>query len=304
VEELPPLGVVGGHRPDERELDLRHFLADQSERVDNPLRILPGIEARDLADQGSVSVDPELLADECGVLGREGHVLRGQRIDRGRNDLHPTVHARRDVLLHVVDRLVVLAQQRQQAPEGLLVRRREVDVTAPDPVPGVVGGTGAKRCGLGVVDDDHVPVVIEALGVHRVVGLEDLPLLVGDRLRVALERVVHQLGDVEELLPAEDHAPVDVEADVAHERHQGVEDLRDPPAERGRADVQDALALEGCGKVADLLDQPAAGEMGVVGEGPVAEPDILEHGGNIAAGEPGRLRGACARAARCRRRAP
>ena len=105
---------------------------------------------------------------------------------------------------------------------------------------------------LRVVDDDHVPVALEALRVHRVVGLEDLPLLVGDRLRVALERVVHQLRDVEELLAAEDHLPVRVEPDVAHQRHQRVEDLRDAAAERGRADVQDALALQGLGELADL----------------------------------------------------
>jgi hypothetical protein len=118
--------------------------------------------------------------------------------------------------------------------------------------------------------DDHVPVVVEALRVHRVVGLEDLPLLVGDRLGVALERVVHQLGDVEELLAAQDHPPVHVEPHVPHERDQRVEDLRHAAAEGGGAHVQHALALERAGEVPDLLDQPATHEVGVVGEGPVA----------------------------------
>ena len=162
------------------------------------------------------------------------------------------------VLLQVPDRLVVVAKQRQQPRQGLLVRGREVDVAAPDPAPGPVGGVGAQARRLRVVDDDHVPVVVEALRVHRVVGLEHLPLLVGDRLRVALERVVHQLGDVEELLAAEDHPPVGVEADVAHQRHQRVEDLRDAAAERGRADVQHPLAGQRLGELADLLDQAAA----------------------------------------------
>ena len=97
---------------------------------------------------------------------------------------------------------------------------------------------------LRVVDDHDVPALLEVARVHRVVALEDLPLLVRDRLLVALERVVHQLRDVEELLAPEDHVPVRVEADVAHQRHDRVEDLRDAAAERGRVDVQDALALE------------------------------------------------------------
>ena len=55
---------------------------------------------------------------------------------------------------------------------------------------------------------------LEALGVHVVVGLEDLPLLLADRLGIPLERVVHQLRDVEELLLAEDRVPVRVETDA------------------------------------------------------------------------------------------
>ena len=61
--------------------------------------------------------------------------------------------------------------------------------------------------------------------------------------RIALQRVVQELGGVEELLLAEDHVPVGVEADVAHQRHDRVEDLRDAAAEGGGADVEDALAL-------------------------------------------------------------
>ena len=139
--------------------------------------------------------------------------------------------------------------------------------------PGVHPQAGRLR----VVDDDHVPVALEALRVHHVVGLEDLPLRVGDRLGVALERVVHQLGDVEEVLLPEDHLPVGVEADVAHQRHQRVEDLRYAPAERGRAHVQDRLALQRLGELADALDQPATGDVGVVGERLLAERNLLKH---------------------------
>ena len=130
--------------------------------------------------------------------------------------------------------------QRQHPRQRLGVRRREVDVAAPDPVAGALGRVRAGGAGCGSWTMIASQSSSRLLRVHRVVGLEHLPLLVGDRLLVALERVVHQLGDVEELLAPEDHVPVRVEADVAHQRDQRVEDLRDAAAERGRADVQDA----------------------------------------------------------------
>ena len=87
VEELPALGVVGGHRADERELHLGHLLVHDPVGVDHAERVLPRVEARDLADQRPVDVDAELVADERRVLGRERHVLRRQRVDRGRADV-------------------------------------------------------------------------------------------------------------------------------------------------------------------------------------------------------------------------
>ena len=86
VEELPALRVVGGHRAHQRELHLGHLLRDHPVRVDHAHRILPGVEARHLAHQRAVHVDAELVADEGGVLRRERHVLRRQRVDRRRAD--------------------------------------------------------------------------------------------------------------------------------------------------------------------------------------------------------------------------
>ena len=87
VEEVPALGVVGRHRADQRQLRVRDGFAHRPVGVDHAHRVLPGVEAGDLADQRPVGVDPELLADEGRVLGRERHVLRRQRVDRRRADL-------------------------------------------------------------------------------------------------------------------------------------------------------------------------------------------------------------------------
>jgi hypothetical protein len=83
---------------------------------------------------------------------------------------------------------------------------------------------------LRIVDDDHVPAALELLRVHLVVALPGAPLVLREVLRIPLERVVHQLRRVEELLTAEDDLPVGVDPDVAHERHERVEDLRDAAA--------------------------------------------------------------------------
>ena len=133
---------------------------------------------------------------------------------------------------------------------------------------------------LRVVDDDRVPLALQPVGVDRVDLVEDLPLLVAERLVGALQRVVEELGRVEELLLAEDHVPVGVEADVAHQRHDRVEDLRDAAAEGGRADVEDALSLERLGELADPLDQRLADDVRVVGEGLLADVGLPEASGS------------------------
>ena len=81
---------------------------------------------------------------------------------------------------------------------------------------------------------------------------------------------MEQLGRVVELLFAEDHVPVGVDADVAHQRHDRVEDLRDAAAEGGGADVQNAVALHRLRQLANPFDRLLAGDVGVVGEGLLA----------------------------------
>ena len=114
--------------------------------------------------------------------------------------------------------------------------------------------------------------------VHLVVLRPRRPLLLGEVLRVALQRVVHELRRVEELLAPVDHLPLDLEPDVAHERHERVEDLRDAAAERGGGEVHDAPARQRLGQLAHLLDERAADDVRVVGEALVGEGDGLEHG--------------------------
>src|SRR4051794_22206154 len=95
---------------------------------------------------------------------------------------------------------------------------------------------------------------------------------------MALEGVVHQLGGVEELLAAHDDLPLGLDADVAHERHERVEDLGHATAERGRREVEDLESLQLFGKLVDLLYEWATHEMRVVGQGLVAHSYGLQQG--------------------------
>jgi hypothetical protein len=84
--------------------------------------------------------------------------------------------------------------------EHFLVRRREVDVAAPDPVSAARARVVDHAGWLWVVDDDEVEGIVERLGVLQVVAPEDLLLRFGQRPRGSLERVVDRLRDVEELV--------------------------------------------------------------------------------------------------------
>ncbi len=178
-----------------------------------------------------------------GVLGRERHVLRRQRVDRGRHDVDVPVHARGHVLAHVEQRLGVVRYVGQQLGDRLRVGRRQVDVTTPHPALRLLRHQPVQRGRLRVVDQAHVPAARQLTRVHLVVLPPGLPLLLVEILRGALERVVHELGRVEELLAPVDHLPLALQPDVAHQRHERVQDLRYPAAERGGGDVHDPAAL-------------------------------------------------------------
>ena len=106
---------------------------------------------------------------------------------------------------------------------------------------------------------------------------EDLALRGAERNRVALQRVVCRLGRVEELVAPEDHAPVGLEPDIAHQRDERVEDLGDSAAERRRGQVQDAHALERRRELVDLGRELTPRKRVVVGEALVPDGDAMQH---------------------------
>ena len=64
VVEVPALGVVGGHRADERELDVRPLGLDVRYASITPSGSFHGSKRETWQIIGPVDVDPELLADE------------------------------------------------------------------------------------------------------------------------------------------------------------------------------------------------------------------------------------------------
>ena len=279
VVELPALRIVVRHRADERELHRRVLLLHEPVRVDHAERVLPRIEARDLCQQRSVDVDAELVDDVRRVLRRQRHVLRRQRVDRRRPDvaLRKPLHLRH-VLVHVEDRGVVPLDRGEQHVEHVPVRRREVDVPAPHPFCGAALEVVDHPHRLRVVHDHEVVVVrVELLRVQGLVGDEDPFLLLGQPLRVPLQRVVDRLRDVEELVGAADDPPLCLESGALHQRDQRVVDLRDAAAERGRREVDDALPLERLREPADLVHEPARRDRRVVAQRFVTDVDELEH---------------------------
>src|SRR5207253_3568166 len=97
-----------------------------------------------------------------------------------------------------------------------------------------------------------------------------------ERARVALQAVVQRLGDVEEFLGALDDAPLDLEPNIGHQGYKRVIDLGDTTAERGRREVDHALALQRLGEPMNLADETARGDRAVVGKALVPDIDELE----------------------------
>ena len=147
---------------------------------------------------------------------------------------------------------------------------------AADPVLCEAASVLDDRERLRIVDDDEVELVVERRRVERVVAAEDLLLGIRQAARVALERVVDRLRDLEELVLSENHPPFGVEAGVAHQRHERVVDLRDAAAVGGGGEMEHPLALERLRQRADLISQRRARERRVVGERLVGRRDVLE----------------------------
>ena len=129
---------------------------------------------------------------------------------------------------------------------------------------------------LRVVDDDEVILVGELPRVELLIAAEDLLVRLAEAVRIALQRVVDHLGDVEEIFCAANDPPLDLEPGILHERDEGVVDLRDAAAERGRRDVENPLAGQRLGQRADLAHQAARRQRGVVAQRLVADVDELE----------------------------
>lgn len=91
---------------------------------------------------------------------------------------------------------------------------------------------------LRVVDDGDVVIQLEFRGVV-LVDLQIVKALFlgqGKRL-VALKRVVHLFGDVEELVRGFHHLPMRLDARVPEKRHEILQNLRHTPAKRRRVVV-------------------------------------------------------------------
>ena len=210
----------------------------------------------------------------------------GERVDRRRPDRrHRQAGRLRHVLAPVEDGRVVARDRRQQEVEHLLVRRREVDVAAPDPARVGAGEVVAHRRRLRVVDDDEVVFAFElrarsarctrrkisCCSSLRPCGLPWSALwivFVTSKNSSAPWMIRHSVSS-----PASHMSGI-----------ERVVDLGDAAAERSRGEVQDPLARERLGEAADLVHQPARRQRRVVAERLVADVDLLEHGAPLSRG--------------------
>ena len=117
-------------------------------------------------------------------------------------------------------------------------------MAAPDPRR-LLAEVADKRQGLRVVDDHQIMVEMHAGRVLEHDLLIDVPLQVGEIDLVALKRVVHLLGDAEEVGPALNHAPSGRYAGCVHQQGERRQDLRHAAAVVGGIDIDDVQVAQG-----------------------------------------------------------
>ena len=104
-------------------------------------------------------------------------------------------------------------------------------MAAPDPARGLLRARACRSAAAGGRGRGTRPIRPRARGRSSRCSAARSPTAPRQVLRRALERVVHQLGRVEELLAPVDHLPLAVEADVAHQRRRA---CRGSPRRRRR----------------------------------------------------------------------
>jgi hypothetical protein len=144
----------------------------------------------------------------------------------------------------------------------LLHRLGEIDVASPHPPSrpaALLLEEGQHGQGLGVVDEDEVGVGLEPLGVVADTVQVGVLERVGPRDRHALEGVVDELRDREELVRAVEELPFRVDPQVLEEGDVRGQELGHAAPEARAAHVEKAGPLEGMGRLAEPLDRFLAG---------------------------------------------
>src|SRR5256885_6497465 len=134
LEPQPAFGVVLGHGADHQQLDLREGSLHQSIGIDDPERVLPGVEPAHLTDYRPGRVELEPGEDGLPLALADVSILRTQRIDRGRrhNQLAES-YLGRCVACGTEDCSVIFLQIRLQESQHGSIRGREIDMAPPDP---------------------------------------------------------------------------------------------------------------------------------------------------------------------------
>src|SRR5262249_22443675 len=167
----PTLGVVQRHRPDQRQLQLRHLPLHEAVRGEHAERVLPGVKTTDLGHQWLVHVDPNPGQDALAEIYVKVQVLGAYGVAAGREDrdgLDRNVRRNKPAESEY-RRIVALDIGAQEMPGGR-VRLGGVDVATPDPVrvPTAMQLQDSER--LRVMHDDQVIWLLEMSSITGGVG--------------------------------------------------------------------------------------------------------------------------------------
>ena len=215
---------------------------------------------------GALGIEPVLCTDVLDCAWLELNVLVAQRVDAGR---YQKLGMRQ-----------LLGERRQGENAGIIgryelvqvfpyrpVRVTRIDMAAPDPFALAPATVLQQRCGLRIVNEHEVGLFqprSQRLGVSRVGCLirPQQSLAQGDA--IALQRVVHAFGALEELAVSGNHFPARIDSELPHERHQLGQDFGNAAAAARGIDMHDLRAREGGGELPQLSDHIGSGKLRVI----------------------------------------
>ena len=206
-------------------------------------RVLQPVKAGDLGNDGPLGINVEFLQHVANLLRLQFPVLLRQRVDGGVEQVLGNGKLARKIRRGKQRRIVPADELLKKGPD-FRVRTGKINMASPDPMVSVRRTRLDQPGRLRVVNHHEILIHLFPLPVPLRVGGEDFKILRLGRIGQSVQGVVEPLGDLEEIIPAGDHVPFRLQAQLVQQGNQAIQNFRHTAADGRRIDHADGLARQ------------------------------------------------------------